>query len=337
MARLTFGYLHDFRNPPQFRMPWAQYYGEVLDFFTHIEPLGFDAAWVPEHHMAEDGYLPSPVIALAALAARTRKLRLGSAVALAPLHHPVRFAEDCAVADIFSGGRFEMGLGLGWRRAETEAYGIDFKTRASRTDEFLEIVRRLWDGETFSYDGRHFKLKNASIRPPPVRGHIPLWVGGYVDKGLDRVVKYGDGYFGNIDLCGQYLAKLKAAGKDPVKARMQALDIFLVVADDPDKARAELAPYFHHVNNAYGAWFTEEEYYSQMKMPASPSPMSLDDFLKTGMLQIKTPAEAIAHFNGVLAKAPVEHFMLAVPPGLSPHKFVPYAELFAKKVMPAFS
>src|SRR5262249_20325852 len=148
---------------------------------------------------------------------------------------------------------------------EVEAYGGNFKTRASQTDEFLDIVRRLWAGETFSYHGRHWDLKNVAISPPPVRGHIPLWVGGYGDKALDRAVKYGDGYVGNIDLCDQYLKKLAAAGKDPAAARMQALFLFLIVADDPDKARSELAPYFHHVNNAYGRWFQEEEYYSRMK------------------------------------------------------------------------
>jgi alkanesulfonate monooxygenase SsuD/methylene tetrahydromethanopterin reductase-like flavin-dependent oxidoreductase (luciferase family) len=338
MAKMTFGYLHDFRNPPQFRRPWDQYYGEVLDIFSHIETLGFDAGWVPEHHAAEDGYLPSPVVALSAIAARTKKLRLGSAVALAPFYHPVRFAEDCAVADIISGGRLEMTVALGYRRLETNAYGVDFKSRASRTDEFLEIVRRLWNGETFDYNGRHYQLKNASIMPRPVRGHIPLYVGGFGDKGLDRCVKYGDGYFGNIELCGLYQQKLKAAGKDPAKAKMLVLNIFMVVAEDKEKATAEIAPYLHHVNNVYGVWLNEDKYgQGTLQVNAVPEPMSLDDFKKSGLLQIKTPDEAIAYFKDVQAQAPVEHFMLMVPPGLPIKQFAPYAELFAKKVMPAFA
>src|SRR5262245_38320694 len=101
---LTFGFIYDFRNPPEWEKPFPQLYAETLDFIAWSEKAGFDAAWVPEHHAASDGYQPSPMVALAAIAARTKRLRLGSAVALAPFHHPVRFAEDCAVVDIIANG-----------------------------------------------------------------------------------------------------------------------------------------------------------------------------------------------------------------------------------------
>ena len=100
--RITFGYLYDFRNPPQWRKPWAEFYAELLDFVAWTESVGFEGAWVPEHHGSEDGYLPSPLTMLAAFAARTKTIRIGSAVALAPLYQPVRFAEDCAVIGICS-------------------------------------------------------------------------------------------------------------------------------------------------------------------------------------------------------------------------------------------
>src|SRR3546814_816672 len=87
MTKLTFGYLSDFRNPAQWRRPWAELYADILDFAAHTETLGFDGAWVPEHHGADDGYMPSPLVALAAIAARTKTIKLGSAIALAPLYH----------------------------------------------------------------------------------------------------------------------------------------------------------------------------------------------------------------------------------------------------------
>jgi len=99
---------------------------------------------------------PSPLVALAAIAARTKTIKLGSAIALAPLYHPVRFAEECAVLDILSNGRLEMALAVGYRRREAEAYGVDFSSRGRRTDEFLDIVRKLWAGETLSCQGKHF-------------------------------------------------------------------------------------------------------------------------------------------------------------------------------------
>src|SRR5579872_5013723 len=99
---LTFGFIYDFRNPPEWRRPFTQLYSETLDFIAWTEGAGFDAAWAPEHHAATDGYLPSPTVALGAISARTKRLRIGTAVALAPFHHPVRFAEDCAVLDIIA-------------------------------------------------------------------------------------------------------------------------------------------------------------------------------------------------------------------------------------------
>lgn len=335
--KLTFGYLYDFRNPQQWRRPWADLYAETLDFITWTESLGFDGAWVPEHHGADDGYAPSPLVALASIAARTKTMKLGSAVAIAPLYHPVRFAEDCAVLDILSNGRLEMAVAVGYRRREAETYGVDFSSRGRRTDEFLEIVRRLWAGETFSYEGKHFTLKNASIVPTPSRGRIPLFLGGFTEKALERTAKFGDGYFGNLDVCDLYLEKLRACGKDPASARVRIQGLFVLVAADPEKAMQEMAPYFHYVNNAYGQWLNEDRASTGFGDTAHLKPMTLEAFKAGGVLSILTPSQAITMLNGMLSKAPVEHFMMMAPPGLPLSKLAPYAEVFAKEVIPAFN
>jgi alkanesulfonate monooxygenase SsuD/methylene tetrahydromethanopterin reductase-like flavin-dependent oxidoreductase (luciferase family) len=334
--KMAFGYLYDFRNPVQWRRSWPELYAEILDFIVWTETLGFTGAWVPEHHGAEDGYMPSPSVALDAIAARTKTIKLGSAIALAPLYHPVRFAEECAVLDILSNGRLEMAIAIGYRRREAQAYGVDFSKRGNRTDEFLEIVRRLWTGETFSYDGKHFVLKNASIVPAPVQGRIPLYIGGFTDKALERAAKYGDGYFGNMEVCDLYAEKLRAAGKYPAGGRVRIQGLFVVVAHDPEQAMHELAPYFHHVNNSYGQWLNEDRTATGFGEQALLKPMSLDDFKASGILKILTPYQAIDLFNKMLAKAPVEHFTMMLPPGLPTAKFAPYAEVFAKEVIPVF-
>jgi alkanesulfonate monooxygenase SsuD/methylene tetrahydromethanopterin reductase-like flavin-dependent oxidoreductase (luciferase family) len=248
----------------------------------------------------------------------------------------VRFAEECAVLDILSNGRLEMALAVGYRRREAEAYGVDFSTRGRRVDEFLEIVRRLWAGETFSYEGKHFSLKNASIVPTPPRGRVPLYIGGFTDKALERTAKYGDGYFGNEEVCDLYFEKLRACGKDPASARIRIQGLFVLVANDPEQAMHELAPHFHHVNNAYGQWLNEDRASTGFGDTARLKPMTLDAFKASGILKILTPSQAIDMFNGMLAKAPIEHFMMMAPPGLAPAKFAPYAEVFAKEVIPAF-
>src|SRR5262249_23749217 len=156
-------------------------------FISWSETAGFQGAWVPEHHLAEDGYMPAPTAALAAIAARTRTIRLGSAVALAPLYHPLRFAQERAGLDILSNGRLVLAPAIGYRRRETNAFGVDFSTRGRRFDEFLEIVRRLWAGETVTFEGEHFGVKDARITPRSPRGQIPLYIGGFAEKALERV------------------------------------------------------------------------------------------------------------------------------------------------------
>jgi alkanesulfonate monooxygenase SsuD/methylene tetrahydromethanopterin reductase-like flavin-dependent oxidoreductase (luciferase family) len=334
--QLTFGYLYDFRNPPQWRRPWADLYAQTLEFISWTESVGFEGAWVPEHHAAADGYMPSPLVVLAAIAARTRTIKLGSAIALAPLYHPVRFAEECSILDILSNGRLEMALAIGYRRREAEGYGVDFSARGRRTDEFLEIVRRLWAGETFSYEGKHFALKNASILPTPVSKRIPLYIGGFTDKALERTARYGDGYFGNEEVCDLYAEKLRALGKDPAAGRVRIQGLFTVVARDPEKALHELAPYFLHVNNSYGQWLNEDRASTGLGDSALLEPMTLEQFKQRGLLRILTPGQAIDVLNRMRSKAPVEHFMMMLPPGIEPAKFSEYAEVFAKEVIPAF-
>lgn len=333
--KLTFGYLCDFRNPPQWRRPWPDLYAETLEFIRWSESVGFEGAWVPEHHGAQDGYVPAPLLVLAAIAARTSTIRLGSAIALAPLYHPVRFAEECAILDVLSNGRLEMAVAIGYRRREAEAYGVDFSTRGKRTDEFLEIVRRLWAGESFSFEGRHFRLQNASIAPTPPRGQIPLYIGGFNDKAIERAAKYGDGYFGNEEICDLYAEKLRAAGKDPAAARIRIQGLFVAVARDPERAMHELAPYYHHVNNTYGQWLAEDRA-STGFADAALAPMTLEAFKASGILRILTPGQAIDMLMRMQAKAPVEHFMMMKPPGLPVAKLIEYADLVAKEVIPAF-
>ena len=335
--KMTFGYLYDFRNPEPWRRPWADLYAETLDFIAWTESIGFAGAWVPEHHAADDGYVPAPLITLAAIAARTRTLKLGSAVALAPLYHPVRFAEECAILDILSNGRLEMAVAIGYRRREAEAYGVDFSTRGRRTDEFLEIVTRLWAGETFSYEGKHFNLKNAAIVPTPGRGRIPLFLGGFTDRALERAARFGDGYFGNMEVCDLYSEKLRACGKAPASARVRIQGLFILVARDPERAMHEVAPYYHHVNNSYGQWANEDRASTGFGEATSLKPMTLDAFKKSGILSILTPGQAIDLLEGMRAKAPVEHFMMMAPPGLPLAKLAEYAELFAKEVIPGMA
>jgi alkanesulfonate monooxygenase SsuD/methylene tetrahydromethanopterin reductase-like flavin-dependent oxidoreductase (luciferase family) len=335
IPKLSFGYLYDFRNPEQWRRPWNSLYQETLDVVAWSETAGFRGAWVPEHHGADDGYMPVPNLALAAMAARTKTIRIGAAVAIAPLYHPVRFAEECAILDILSNGRLETALAIGYRRREYEMQGEKFGERGNRFDEFLRVVRALWAGETVNFTGKYYTVKEARIMPPPPRGDIPLYIGGFAEKAMARVAKYAHGYFGNEDLCDLYMEKLKQHGNDPAQAVIRIPGLFLTVAEDPERAMAELAPHYHHVYNTYGAWMNEDNAIGRDDLAMQP--MELDAFKRSGILQILTPEQAVTYFKAMKDRIPVEHYMMMRPPGLPAERFIEYAQLFADKVITAFN
>lgn len=334
-GKLSFGFIYDFRNPAPWTMPAPQLYAETLDVMVETERLGFDGVWVPEHHLADDAYIPSPMMVLSAVAARTSRVVLGSAIALAPLYDPLRFAQDAAVLDIISNGRAELGLAIGYRRREYEAFGLDFRTRGKRFDEFLQVVRALWAGETVDFEGRHYTLKGAKVSPHSPRGQIPLYIGGFVEKAMQRVARYGDGYFGNVEFVDMYLAKLKEEGKDPAAARLLVPALYNFVARDPEAAMEELAPYYHHVFTTYGAWANEDQ---ALGIDAAQSPaMDLEAFKKSGTLTIWTPEEAISRLRDLQASVPLRHYVMMKPPGLPARRFLDYASDFARDVIPAFA
>jgi probable F420-dependent oxidoreductase len=170
-------------------------YRETLELVRLAEALGFDSAWVSEHHGSSDGYLPSLLPMLAAFAAVTERMRLGTGVVLTPFHDPLRLAEDAAVVDQLSGGRLILGLGLGWRAEEFRMFGVPVAERVQRTVETIEVLRRAWSGRRFSFEGRSFRFDRVKVTPPPMqRGGPPVYMGGYAEAAVRRAGRLADGY-----------------------------------------------------------------------------------------------------------------------------------------------
>jgi probable F420-dependent oxidoreductase len=180
--------------------PFAQEYRDTLELVRLAEALGFDSAWVSEHHGASDGYLPSLLTMLAAFAAATDRIRLGTGVVLTPLHDPLRLAEDAAVVDQLSGGRLTLGLGIAWRPEEFRMFRVPFSERLARTVETVEILRRAWTGERFSFDGDVYHYDRVRVTPPPAQeGGPPILMGGYVEAAMRRAGRIGDGHITDAD------------------------------------------------------------------------------------------------------------------------------------------
>jgi probable F420-dependent oxidoreductase len=201
---------------------FAQEYHDSVELTRLAETLGFDSVWVSEHHGSSDGYLPSCLPLLATLAEASDRLLLGTGVVLTPFHHPLRLAEDAAVVDQISEGRLILGLGLGWRQEEFRMWGIPISGRVRRTIETVEILRKAWTGDRFSYEGKIFRFDDAMIRPTPLReSGVPIYLGGMVEPAIKRAGRLGDGYIrsrGGLEHAKQALAwaeeSAQAAGKD---------------------------------------------------------------------------------------------------------------------------
>src|SRR5919204_4280629 len=181
--------------PPGSGRTLTQEHREITDLVRLAETLGFESAWVSEHHGSGDGYMPSLLPTLAAFAAATERIRLGTGVVLTPFHHPLRLAEDAATVDLISGGRLILGLGLAWREEEFRMFGIPLRQRVPRTVETIEILRRAWTGERFSFDGEAFSFDRVQITPVPAQeGGPPIWLGGSAEPAIRRAGRLADGY-----------------------------------------------------------------------------------------------------------------------------------------------
>ncbi len=190
--------------PPGTSRSFEQEYREIVDLARLAETIGFDSAWVSEHHGSSDGYMPSLLPTLAAIAAATDHIKVGTGVLLTPFHHPLRLAEDAATVDLISGGRLILGLGLAWREEEFRMFGVPMNERVRRTVETIDILRLAWSGERFSYEGKVFSFDQVRVTPPPGQSdRIPIWLGGSAQAAIRRAGRIADGYIrtrgGNVD------------------------------------------------------------------------------------------------------------------------------------------
>ncbi|MEI8057002.1 MAG: LLM class flavin-dependent oxidoreductase [Actinomycetes bacterium] len=171
---------------------WAPLYAEALDLASAAEAAGLDSVWVSEHHFVDDGHAPSLLVLLAAMAARTSTIRLGTALLLAPFYDPLRLIEDAATVDQISGGRLTLGLGLGWRDEEFEAFGVKQSERVRRLVEMIAYARQAWSGSPVELlDGR---ARPVVTPGPNQEAGPPLWIGALVEPAVRRAGKIADGF-----------------------------------------------------------------------------------------------------------------------------------------------
>jgi len=163
------------------------------------ESLGFDDLWVSDHVVVPEDqgyptpYIHEPLLTLGWAASATTTIGLGTAVLVVPQYNPVQLANSLATLDSLSGGRLLIGAGIGWSRGEFDALGQEFSNRGRRMDEILPLLRRCWEEDPVSFDGRYYKLDRIRMQPKPAH-RIPIWVGGTSEAAIRRACALGDGY-----------------------------------------------------------------------------------------------------------------------------------------------
>src|SRR4249919_1840664 len=239
----------------------GQGFRDYLDFNVAAERLGFQSSFLVEHHFTGWNQVSSTLMLLTALATRTARLRLGSAVMVLPWHNPVLLAEEAATLDLISGGRLDLGIGKGYRHSEFKGFQIAPEEAEARFDEALEIMLRAWTTrERFSHKGRFWHFEDIVVEPPPAqRPHPPLWVAAGNPHTIKRAAARGfnlilDQYASPATLgerIGIYKAEREAnaLGFDPMQVTVARQLYVAKDKADKDAALARQAEYTRRTIN----------------------------------------------------------------------------------------
>ena len=231
------GIYQDLRDPPRWERGWGANARAALERIEEAERLGIGAVWCTEHHFFDDGYLPQPLTWCAAVAARTSRIAIGTALIVAPLHHPIHLAEQAAIVDQLSGGRLQVGLGAGYVTREFEAFETDRSARASITKGRIEEIRHLLDA--------------GIVTPAPAQRPLPIWLGAFGPKAARVAGRTGSGLLWiDPDLLAPYTEGLEEGGHDPKSGRMAGIPTMIATAD-PERAAAALAPHTDYQRQTY--------------------------------------------------------------------------------------
>ena len=319
---MRLGLYFDLRNPAPWARPWPEVYGRALDLVVEAERLGAGSVWFSEHHLFADGYLPQPLTFAAAAAARTSRVRIGTAVLVAALRPAVVVAEEAAVIDQLSGGRLELGIGAGYSVPEYELYNTDITKRYGLTDAAVAEIRRLLDG--------------GIVTPPAAQNPFPIWLGYQGPQGAKRAGRLGVGLL-SLDraLLDPYLEGLVEGGHDPATARTGGM-LDIIVADDPEAAFERILPHYAHQLNSYRV--------AAVAGTGRDAPKEITvDKLRSGAaqkgqipgLRVLTPTDAVAAILDATEGAPVEHvYLWASVAGMPDDLVERHVELTCTQVAP---
>ena len=340
-------------------------YGHATALATHMDELGYYCMWTAEHHFQREGYecFPNLILLGVHLAGLTKRLKFGSAFNIVPMWHPMRLAEDFAMADVLTGGRLIFGVGRGYHSREVESFGspvIDNDANKELFEEQMEVIFKAFNEDSFSHRGRYYtippdvpyrgyNLTDVTMVPRPVNRPVEIWQPIASGRTLDYIATKG--IKGMVALTGERLVEqlfhryqeaAGRAGRQLALGQDMALGIGFCIDETPEAAIARVRPY-HDERYKWFAPFGFVRYTdSEGRAWGTPGAPSRAPTIEEGVEQkvwaCGPPETAIELLREVQAKYPgLEDVVLQWPEGMPWLEFKDQLSRFAREVMPAFS
>jgi alkanesulfonate monooxygenase SsuD/methylene tetrahydromethanopterin reductase-like flavin-dependent oxidoreductase (luciferase family) len=344
---IKFGIVFNTQNPPR---------GDGMDRLIEeicaeaqiAEEQGFDGCFIPEQHQQPDGFIPSTLVLAAAVAARTKKIKVGTDILVLPLHHPVHVAEDVATLDAISGGRVILGLGKGVIPSDFAAFGVSLRLSVSLFEEGIEILRRCWTEERFSFVGKRFHLENLSITPKPLQKPCPpIWIGALSPQAVKRAARLGDGWIAlpsiqTLPVVQSLVQVYRAEAERWHRRSYIAAHFEAGVGETRERAREEYEP---RLLSNYRYYWRIDAFHllsSERIDPWLTKVKSEEDFrldYVRDRLILGSPEECVEQIERWHQETGIEYFILRFrhPEGPSHERVVQALRLFGEKVIPHFS
>jgi alkanesulfonate monooxygenase SsuD/methylene tetrahydromethanopterin reductase-like flavin-dependent oxidoreductase (luciferase family) len=313
---------------------------EAVEEIVLAEEVGLDSALISEHHFLENGFFPSPLIALSFIAARTKKIKFGPGVMLLPLYDPVHVAEDCAVLDIISGGRLILGVGQGYRPEEFDAFGVDLADRSAKMREGVTLIRKLWTEPQVTFNGKQFQTRNLPLNPKPFQKPAPpIWIAAKKRHAVQLAAEVGDGWFADpitpISIVERnkvhWENTLRASGVKPADRAFGYYRDAYVGEDDQSAARLA----HKQVMDSYHNYLQWGHLVDDDGKPLAPDRTDLLEGFVKDRLTIGSPETCANDIQKLSKRLGITDLIMKMKfPGLSHNLVMKSISLFGQKVMP---
>ena len=326
--------------------PSTEIFARGVELGQAAESMGFRNVWLGEHHFSTYGYLSRPVQLATYIAAKTTRLRVGTAVIVVPLHHPLLIAEEVATLDLLSGGRLDVGFGRGYQHYEFERFGFQLDEARKRWDESIDIIMKAFERRPFTYDGKFFQLPETSVFPQPVQApHPPIWIVAQSPFALEQAVRRGfnvlTGGFGiTVDMLAEFGRLFRKVVDEVKPARQPSVGVQRAVYVTKDEAdardAAEHARWNMRVTLSLRNHYERVESGRAIAVPAPKEP-SIDELLDRHLV-IGTPDTVIRQIKRLQDVVGITHFNCSFWIGdMDQARVLRSMELFSREVMPAFA